>query len=368
MTEPSVLFHKRGRLGLITLNRPEAINALTHDMVIAITNALESWSADDEVQVVALNGSGTRGLCAGGDIVSIYEDAKNGSRGGGTGAGGSGGTVEFWRDEYILDAMIGRYPKPYVAIMDGIVLGGGIGLAAHGSHRIVTETSSVGLPETTIGFVPDVGGTFILSRAPGELGTHLALTAGSVKAADAIAIGFADHLVPQERIPALLEALADTDPEQAIAAAAEPPEAAPLLTQRPWIDAAYSSNDLGAIVERLLEAADGEGVTDAAAAAAAIARKSPTALHVTLASLRRARELATLEEALMQEFRVSVRSLQWPDLAEGIRAQVIDKDRNPQWNPATIDAVDAAFVERCFEPLAGGDLEIPGTHQGRRST
>lgn len=342
VAESPVLTEKRGRLGLITLNRPKAINALNYEMVIIIQAALDEWRHDDDVQVIALVGSGERGLCAGGDIVSIYNDAK------------SGGTesVDFWRDEYLLDADIARYPKPFVAIMDGIVLGGGIGLSAHASHRIVTEKSSVGLPETTIGFVPDVGGTYLLSRAPGELGTHLALTAGSVDGADAIAIGIADHFVPRDSIPALLAALENTDPETAIAAVATAPPASELLAQQAWIDEAYAFDTVQEIIAHLV------GSEDALATAERIRSKSPTALHVTLASLRRARELATLEAVLEQEFRVSVRSLGWPDLAEGIRAQVIDKDRNPQWNPATIDGVDAASVAACFEPLPGGDLQI----------
>jgi len=343
----AVLFEKRGQLGLITLNRPEAINALNHEMVKAIQATLDAWLSDPDVGVVGLVGNGERGLCAGGDIVSIYQDARHGGR----------GTVEFWRDEYILDATIARYAKPVVAVMDGIVLGGGIGLAAHASHRIVTQTASVGLPETTIGFVPDVGGTYLLSRAPGELGTHLALTAGSVDAADAIAIGFADHFVLRDRIPGLLEALSQTEATAAIEAAAQAPGPSRLTPHRSWIDEVYASEDLQTIVEALF--AEGEaGNWEAQAAAARIARKSPTALSVTLASLRRAAALPSLERVLEQEFRVSVRSLDWPDLAEGIRAQVIDKDRKPKWSPDAIDGVEAEFVTACFEPLPDTELQL----------
>lgn len=333
----AVLFERRGHLGLITLNRPEAINALNHEMVIALQHQLDAWRDDDAVQAVALRGAGERGLCAGGDIVSIYNDAK------------SGGTasIDFWRDEYVLDATIARYPKPFVAIMDGIVLGGGIGLAAHARHRIVTERSSVGLPETTIGFVPDVGGTFLLARAPGELGTHLALTAGAMNGTDAIAIGLADSFVPRDRLPALLDALETESPAEAIARLAVAPPASGLIAERAWVDAAYSSDDVATILERL----DAAGTEPAAKAAATIRRKSPTALKVTLAALRRARGLPDLESALDQEFRVSVHSLGWHDLEEGIRAQVIDKDRNPAWDPATVDAVDPAIVRAAFEPL-----------------
>lgn len=333
----AVLFERRGRLAIVTLNRPEAINALNHEMVIALQHQLDDWRDNEAVRAVVLMGAGDRGLCAGGDIVSIYNDAK----------GGGEASVDFWRDEYVLDATIARYPKPFVAIMDGIVLGGGIGLAAHARHRIVTETSSVGMPETTIGFVPDVGGTFLLARAPGELGTHLALTAGSVSGTDAIAIGFADSFVPRDRLPALLNALETDPPAEAIASLAVAPPASELLAERAWVDAAYSSDDVATILERL----DAAGTEPAAKAAATIRRKSPTALKVTLAALRRARELPDLESVLDQEFRVSVRSLGWHDLAEGIRAQVVDKDRNPAWDPATVDAVDPAIVRAAFEPL-----------------
>lgn len=330
-----VLVERRGRLGVITLNRPAVINALNLEMVGLIRSALEDWRDDAAVQTVLLTGTGERGFCAGGDIVAIYRDAREGGT----------ATVTFWREEYLLDAMIARYPKPVVAVIHGIVLGGGIGLAAHASHRVVTEHSSIGMPETTIGFVPDVGGTYLLSRAPGELGTHLALTAGSVGPADAIAIGMADACVTD--VPALVAALESSPPDDAIAVHSVDPGAATLLEARSWVDAAYSGDDVGRILERL-DAAATEG---ARAAAAGIRRKSPTALAVTLASLRRARELPSLEAVLDQEFRVSVHSLDWPDLEEGIRAQVIDKDRQPAWRPPTIGAVHPATIEEAFAPL-----------------
>ncbi|MDF1479325.1 enoyl-CoA hydratase/isomerase family protein [Leifsonia sp. H3M29-4] len=337
----AVVFERRGRLGIATLNRPAALNALTHEMVVALQSQLDDWRDDDAVQAVALTGAGDRGFCAGGDIVAIYHDAREGGT----------ASVDFWRDEYVLNAAIARYPKPVVAFMDGIVLGGGIGLAAHASHRVVTERSSVGLPETTIGFVPDVGGTYLLSRAPGELGTHLALTAGSVGGADAIALGLADVFVPAERLPQLAATLEAASPDEAISIVAITPPPSPLLAQRDWIDAAYAGDDLTTILERL----DALGTPEAATAAQSIRRKSPTALLVTLAALRRARRLPDLESVLDQELRVSVHALSWPDLAEGIRAQVIDKDRTPAWRPASIDAVDPTDVQAAFAPL---DVEL----------
>jgi enoyl-CoA hydratase len=332
-----VRFERRGRLGIVVLDRPEAINALDHGMVRSIASRLEAWRHDDAVGAVLLRGAGDRGFCAGGDIVAIRRDAL----------GGGTASIDFWRDEYTLDAAIARYPKPVVAIMDGIVLGGGVGLAGHASHRIVTETSAVGLPETVIGFVPDVGGTWLLSRAPGELGTHLALTAASVGAADAIAVGLADSFVPRDRLPALVAALETLAPHEVIPAAAVEPRASSLLAQRSWVDAAYAGDDLAAILARL----DALGTAEAASAAASIRSASPTALVVTLAALRRARTLPDLESVLEQDLRVSARTLDWPDLAEGIRARVIDRDRAPRWDPASIDEVDPALVRSMFEPL-----------------
>jgi enoyl-CoA hydratase len=354
-TEQSVLVVRTGRLLHITLNRPRAINALNHEMVRTIQSTLDGWALDDEVQTVLLTGSGERGLCAGGDIVTIYRDALE----------GGSESVQFWRDEYQLNSTIANYPKDYVAIMDGIVLGGGIGLSAHGRHRVVTERSSLGLPETSIGFTPDVGGTWLLSHAPGETGTHLALTAGSVRAADAIAVGLADRFVPADRIPGLISALRTVDAPTALAEVSVEPGDSALLADRSWIDAAYAADDVETILERLLASA----VPAARDAAATILSKSPTALAVTLASLRAARDLPDLESTLAREFRASVHALRSHDLAEGIRAQVIDKDRNPQWRPARLAEVDSAAVAGYFEAPAEGDLVLrPHARAARRLT
>ncbi|MET1038551.1 MAG: 3-hydroxyisobutyryl-CoA hydrolase, partial [Aeromicrobium sp.] len=197
VAEPAVLVERRGHLGVLTLNRPRAINALDLAMVRTMQGALDAWAGDDAVATVLVTGGGDRGLCAGGDLQGMYRDARDGTL----------GSVDFWRQEYDLDHTIATYAKPVVALMDGIVLGGGVGISAHASHRVVTERTSIGMPETRIGFVPDVGGPWLLSRAPGELGTHLALTASSADAADAIALGLADALVPSDRLPALVVAL-----------------------------------------------------------------------------------------------------------------------------------------------------------------
>jgi enoyl-CoA hydratase len=337
-----VLIEVRDGLGLITLNRPKAINALNYAMVQEITPALEAWSDDEAVRAVVVTGTGDRGLCAGGDIVSIYHDAQN------------GGTEsrDFWRDEYILNALIARYPKPYVVVMDGIVMGGGVGISAHGSHRIVTERSKIGMPEVGIGFVPDVGGTHLLAHAPGETGAHVALTTNTMKAGDAIALGFADYYVPTEKVPGLLEALRGGEVREVVREFAEPAPDSALLAQRDWIDECYAGDSVEEIVARLQARPEPE----ANAAAAQILAKSPTSIKVALRSLRRAADAASIEDVLNDEYRVSLACLKGPDLVEGIRAQVVDKDRNPQWSPASLAEVTDARVDEFFADL--GELEL----------
>ncbi|TDW31291.1 enoyl-CoA hydratase/isomerase family protein [Cryobacterium psychrophilum] len=344
--ESEVLCTRDGRVGHLSLNRPRAINALTHTMVNLLQSALDEWADDDSVQTILLTGSGERGLCAGGDIVSLYQDALSGD---------GREAARFWADEYRLNAAINSYPKPYVALMDGVVLGGGVGVSAHASHRIVTERSKIGMPETAIGFVPDVGGTWLLSHTPGELGTYLALTAGMVGAGDAIALGLADTFVPSSRIPELIALLATTTADEAIAAVCALAPEAPLLAERDWIDAAFAGDSMAQILDRLKNSPLGA----ARDTFERIASKSPTALAATLDSLRRVVHLDSLEAALRQEYRVTLRAFLTPDFAEGVRAQVIDKDRTPHWIPATLDEVDPAAVTAFFEPLDDAELDLP---------
>ncbi|MEV7215553.1 enoyl-CoA hydratase/isomerase family protein [Kitasatospora cineracea] len=338
-----VLLQREGRTGLIVLNRPKALNALTHPMVRRIAEALDAWERDDRITTVVITGAGGRAFCAGGDIVAIHRAATGGD---------PGAVEEFWRDEYRLNARIARYPKPYVAVMSGIVMGGGVGVSAHGSVRIATETTRIAMPETGIGFVPDVGGTYLLALAPGELGTHLALTAGSADAGDALLCGLADHHVPTGRLPALLDDLAELPVHDALARHVAPAPPAGLERQRAWIDHCYAAGTVEEILHRLRARREPE----AAQAAERIAANSPTAVKATLEALRRARALGPLEAVLDQEYRASCAALSTPDLAEGIRAQVIDKDRSPRWNPATLAAVAPAAVARYFRPL--GDREL----------
>ncbi|ORB64306.1 enoyl-CoA hydratase/isomerase family protein [Mycolicibacterium tusciae] len=330
-------------VGLITLNRPKAINSLTHPMVNAISPVLTDWAADDDVQTVVIDGAGERGLCAGGDLVALYHSAR------------ADGSVarSFWYDEYRLNAQIGRFPKPYVALMDGIVMGGGVGIAVHGSVRVVTDTTKMAMPEVGIGFIPDVGGTLILSRAPGLLGLHAALTGATFGAGDAIAMGFADHFVPHASIAAFKEAVIADGVDAALAAYAAEAPASQFLAQREWIDRCYA----GATPLDIVAALRAEDAGPATEAADLIEAKSPSSVSVALEAVRRAAKLDTLEDVLRQEYRTTCGALRSHDFEEGIRAQVIDKDRNPKWSPASLAAVTTADVEAYFAP-ADRELEF----------
>ncbi|WP_306321925.1 MULTISPECIES: enoyl-CoA hydratase/isomerase family protein [unclassified Streptomyces] len=338
-----VLTPVEGRAAHLTLNRPRALNSLTHTMLRSVASALDTWEHDPAVETVVLDGAGERGLCAGADIRLFHDDARSGDH---------HASRAFLRDEYRLNSRIAHYPKPYVAVMDGIVMGGGVGLSAHGGIRVVTERSKVAMPEVGIGLVPDVGGTYLFSRAPGRLGTHLALTGATIGAADAVLCGLADHYVPSRALPQLLRELAESDPREAVARHAEQPprESGTLVEQRDWIDACYAAATVEEIVERLLAT----GEIAAKETADTILSRSPMAVKATLESLRRAARLDTLEQALDQEYRVICAALHTHDLPEGIRAQIIDKDRDPHWSPATLPEVTAADVERYFAPLGEG--------------
>ena len=338
-----ILVNVENGIGLITLNRPKAINSLTHPMVTALSKLLTDWEHDDNVRAVVLSGAGERGLCAGGDIVVIYHSAQ---------ADGSEAR-QFWYDEYLLNAQIGRFSKPYVALMDGFVMGGGVGVSAHGSVRVVTDTTKMAMPEVGIGFIPDVGGTFILSHAPGLLGHHAALTGAQFDGADAITLGFADHFVPHDKLPSFKDAIVADGIHAALAAHTQEPPSSQLLAQRDWIDHCYAGNT----VEDIVAALRGHDAGPANDAANLIASRSPISVSVALEAIRRAAKLDTLEDVLRQEYRTSVGALRSHDLVEGIRAQVIDKDRNPKWSPASLAAVTIADVEAYFAP-ADRELEF----------
>ena len=341
---PEVLVRTEGALGRLTLNRPKAINALDREMIALLTQALDAWREDSDVQIVLIDGEGERGLCAGGDVRALHGQIVSGR---------SAETAEFFRAEYALNAMIAEYPKPVVAIADGITMGGGIGLAGHAAIRIVTEHSTLAMPETRIGFTPDVGGTWLLGRAPGRFGEYFGLTGSTMNAADAVYLGFADHVVPSDRLDALREALAHradpTGPSEIVLLFDETPEPSALPQARPWIDAAFSAPTLGEIVARLRESAE----PDAAATADLLESLAPTGLAVTLDAVREARAMPGLRAALEGEYRRVLWFVhEHPDLVEGIRAQLIDKDRTPRWDPPTIEDLpaDAGAGAREFVP------------------
>lgn len=338
-----ILLEERGALGRITLNRPKAINSLTLDMVREIVAALDKWRGDDRIKTVLIDGAGERGLCAGGDVRAIHDAAK---------AGDDSAAVAFWSEEYRLNATLPHYPKPIVSFMDGICMGGGVGIGAHDSHRVVTERSKVGMPEVGIGFVPDVGGTYLLSHAPGELGTHAALTAAPISGADAVECGLADHFVRSEDLQALIDRLSAGDVDEVLREFSEQPPVASLAEQREWIDAAYSADTVEEILERL-RARPEQAAHDAAEV---IEAKSPLALKVTLRSLRS--RPASLEEALDQEYRVSMACVRIGDFVEGVRATLVDKDRDPKWSAERLEDVDTALVDRFFAPLGAGELGL----------
>jgi enoyl-CoA hydratase len=353
VTDPGDLHARRdGAAGRITLNRPKALNALTLDMVHSFATVLDDWTGDDSVRVVIIDGAGTRGLCAGGDVRALND----------SGLRGDGMAETFWRDEYRLNAAIGRYPKPVVAVMDGIVMGGGVGISAHASCRIVTGKTMIAMPEVGIGLLPDVGGTWLLSRAPGETGTYLALTGTRIAAADAIHCGLADHFVQSERLGDLAKALVEADysddPKQEVEAIvksfASEPGPAPLAAKAAVIDAMFCHDT----VEQCLETARSSGDDWSIKVASEIEAKSPTSLKVTLAALRHARTLGSLEDCLNMEFRIINRMFHGPDFREGVRAALIDKDQSPRWRPANLSEVTEAAVSAHFVPLGPNELGL----------
>jgi enoyl-CoA hydratase len=330
----------------ITLNRPQALNALTLEMAQHITTLLRQWATDPTVGAVLLDGAGGRAFCAGGDIRALYDAAKSGSP----------LPLQFWSTEYRLDVLIARYPKPVIVLMDGMVMGGGVGLSAHAAFRVVTERSTIAMPEVGIGYFPDVGASFLLARSPGCTGTYLALTGDRIGAADAIYCGLADIHIPAARIAELPAALVDCRTANAVQRklaemSAEPPPGK-LPESQPWIDNCYGADDVEEIVARL-----GAINTEAARAALSTMQKaSPTSLKVTLRSVRSAVSFGRVEDSFRQDLRISLACIAGHDFIEGIRAQIVDKDRNPGWRPSELARVTPDIVDRHFEPI--GELEL----------
>lgn len=339
-----VLFETEGGIGYITLNRPKARNALTTPMVKAIAAHLDDWEANESVRAVLLRGAGDHGLCAGGDVRAMHAGAL----------ARDDSTVEFFRAEYRMNARIHQFTKPYIAIMDGIVMGGGIGVSAHGSVRIVTERSVLAMPEVTIGICPDVGATWLLAQAPGYLGTYLAMTGASFDAGDAIYLGLADLAMPSANLAAF-EARVQHEPLDALLRelTSLPPDS-PLAAEQGWIDECFCFDT----VAQILEALDTSPAEAARATATLIRSKSPLAVSVAHAAIQRARALESVEHALEMEFGISCQLMYGHDGIEGVRALIIDKDRNPQWSPAALADVTADQVQAAFEPSAHGTLGL----------
>ncbi len=343
-TDPEIIFSQKGALGHVLLNRPKALNALTLDMALAMTDQLLKWADDDAVQAVLVVGAGEKGFCAGGDIRALYDSGK----------AGTPYWYEFYSNEYRLDTLIHEFPKPYVALIDGITMGGGVGISVNGQYRVATDRTVFAMPETGIGLIPDVGGSYFLPRLPGAMGMYLGLTGARLKAADTVKLGVATHYVPDIALEGLHEDLAaiasSADVEHVLGKYAEAITEAPSDAIRGLVDQHFGHGSVADIIASL-ESADDEW---AAKTLQVLQSKSPTSLLVTFEQLRRGKALS-FREGIAQELRCVMRVRDGHDFFEGVRAVIIDKDNAPQWKPANIADVDPAYVAEHFAPL--GDQE-----------
>jgi enoyl-CoA hydratase len=341
-----VLVRELGSLRRITLNRPQALNAITLDMAVTMTALLRQWADDPAVGAVLIDGAGGRAFAAGGDIRALYDAAKS----------GDDLPEKFWATEYRLNVLIARYPKPVVALADGLVMGGGVGLSAHAAYCVVTDRSAVAMPEVGIGFFPDVGVSFLLTRAHWELGTYVALTGERLSAQGALICGLANSHIPSARLGELPAALADCRNSPEVRAALGKFETSPTPGKIPkalrWIMPCFSGNTIEEILEAL-SLCDNE---DAIAAGDIMRKASPTSLKITLRNLREAATFKRVEECFQQDYRIALACIAGHDFIEGIRAAIVDKDRKPKWRPDTIEAVTPELVERHFKSV--GKLEL----------
>jgi enoyl-CoA hydratase len=356
-----ILLGRAGGIATLTINRPQTLNALTLANYRRIAPALAAWTEDPAVHAVVVRGAGGRAFCAGGDVRAVYEAGRGIS-------GDRDLTAVFFREEYQLIRDIHRFPKPYVAIIDGITMGGGAGISVNGAYRVASERTLFAMPETAIGLFPDVGATRFLNRCPGQLGRYLGLTGARLRASDALYCGFATHFMTQGRVEALAPALAESIPgagnnfapvEALLAKFAADPGPAPLAALRPAIDRSFAGDTIESILAALAaEAASGSA--DAAWAAetrAGLLAKSPTSLKVTLRQLILGRDY-DVEQALALEYRLTQHFMAAHDFYEGVRAALIDKDQNPRWQPASLAEVDHAMVEAYFAPLGPRAREL----------
>jgi len=335
-----ILFERRGTAGLVTLNRPQALNAVTLGMVRALTQQLVQWQSDPAVTRIVLTAAGGRAFSAGGDIRALYEAGTTGRH---------GEMLAFYGEEYALNTIIKHYPKPYVSLIDGIVMGGGVGLSVHGSHRVAGDRYSFAMPEVGIGFFPDVGATWFLPRLPGELGAYCALTGERIGAVDAVEATLATHRVASARFGELADALCNAVPVEAtLAAFAEPAGEGKVQGQRGAIDRLFKGDRVEDILAALdSAAADAEF---ARATAATIRTKSPTALKLALAQVRAGAKMS-FQACMQTEFRIVSRVIHGHDFYEGVRAVIVDKDNAPRWRPSALAEVSDAEVARHFAPL-----------------
>lgn len=360
--EDEILFETAGQIGIVTLNRPKALNALSLGMIRAMDRQLAAWAADPRVAAVVVRGAGGKAFCAGGDVRAVWQAGREAGHEGQDAAARL--RADFFREEYILNHRIHFYPKPYVALVDGIAMGGGVGLSVHGSHRVVTERTLFAMPETGIGLFPDVGGGWFLPRCPGEVGTYLGLTGARIGADDCRYIGFGTHFVPSAHLDDLVAALTEADLERGGARAVDGVIGrfagdcgpAPLAALRGAIDRCFSFNSVEEIL-LALEQEEGDWATETREVLAA---RSPTSLKITLRQLREGRRLP-YEEVVTLEYRLSQRCTAAADFYEGVRAVLIDKDQRPRWEPAAIPGVQDADVDRYFQPLGDGDLVLGRT-------
>jgi len=353
-TEPDLIARREGSAGIIRLNRPKAINAVTLEMFRDIEKALDEFEADPAVSLILLEGAGERGLCAGGDIRALYESSK---------VRGDLGRV-LWRDEYILNARIAKFPKPYVSFMDGIVMGGGVGLSAHSSHRVVTEKTRLAMPEVGLGFFPDVGGTWLLAHAPGEIGSYFGLTGQTMNGPDAIFARFADTVVPSDKLPALREVLTKVRPGTLAAEITLLIEgfgtgetAGPVAARQSEIDALFAHDR----IDDILAALRADGSEFAQSTLKTLGEKSPRGMVVTLKLLRLARNAASLQACLVREYRAALEVFRSDDFREGVRAAVIDKDRNPRWSPLRVEGVTPDMIAPYFAEIGADELVFDQT-------
>lgn len=342
-----ILIRVEGRAGRITLNRPKALNALTDEMIRAIDAALDAWRDDDNVALVLIDAEGERAFGAGGDIRELYRTGREGD---------FDFARRFWAFEYGLNAKIARYPKPYVAFMHGFVMGGGVGISALGSHRIVTDSTQVAMPECGIGLIPDVGGTWLLAKAPGRIGEYLGMTGVRIGPADAMHAGFADAYVPEDRLEDLKTRLIKTGDTAEIAQyAAKPPDGELAFFQLPIDDAFSAASPVE--LESKLDTAARAGLPWATATLQALRHACPLSVSATMEMVREARAM-TLEEALAHEYRFTFRCMEQGEFLEGVRAAVIDKDRSPKWAKPALSDVTAADVDAMLAPLGADELKL----------